>query len=317
MMRKLLFAMFMTIVWAGSALAVPETVSLRVTDVTTSSFALVWMTDMAATPDVEVYSDPAMNNRLTDTVTVTPMPDLPQVVMSSAGGKGIMKVRVSGLTPNTGYYVRSVTADPANPASIGYSGLQPVTTGTEVRPYNLGEDGTLQGFANDLVSTKVYIQPSASDPAPGQGDLILLETPASPYPVSAFIGAGAKAPEGILDLNNLFGRNLNSLFVQGGEKILLTIYRGGALSTLLHYRRVPANSGDVAVAEPVKGFFADINLDGKVDDTDFAEFRKQYRTVPDDSAYNPDYKFVETQMGKIDAQDFARFAREYGRTGVE
>lgn len=317
MMRKLLIALFMVLFWVGSALAVPETVSVRVTDVTTSSFAMVWMTDVAATPAVEVYSDSAMSNRLTDTVTVTPMPDLPQGVISSAGGKGIMKVRVSGLTPDTGYYVRSVTVDPVNSASIGYSGLQPVTTGTEVRPYNLGEDGTLHGFANDLISTKVYIQPSANDPAPGQGDLILLETPAAPYPVTAFVGAGAKAPESVLDLNNLFGQNLNSLFLQGGENILLTIYRGGTLSTLIHYRRVPVNSGTVAVAEPVKGFFADINLDGKVDDADFAEFRKQYRTVPDDSAYNPDYKFVESPAGKIDAQDFARFAREYGRTNVQ
>lgn len=317
MMRKLLFAMLMALVWTSSALAVPETVSLRVTDVTTSSFAVVWMTDVVATPAVEVYSDSAMSNRLTDAITITPMPDLPQVVTSAAGGKGIMKVRVSGLTPNTGYYVRSVTVDPANSASIGYSGVQPVTTGTEVRPYNRGEDGTLQGFANDLVSTKVYIQPSVNDPAPGQGDLILLETLASPYPVTAFIGAGAKAPEGVLDLNNLFGQNLNSLFLQGGEKVLLTIYRGGTLSTLLHYRRLPANSAIVAVAEPVKGFFADINLDGKVDETDFAEFRKQYRTVPDDSVYNPDYKFVDNPTGKIDAQDFARFAREYGRTNVQ
>lgn len=317
MMQKLKFVLFMVFVWVGNAFAVPETVSVRVTDVTTSSFALIWMTDVVATPNVEVYSDSAMSNRLTDKITVTPMPDLPQAVTAAAGGKGIMKVRVSGLAPNTGYYVRSVTADPANGASIGYSDIQPVTTGSEVRPYNRREDGTLQGFANDLISTRVYIRPSANDPASGQGDLVLLETPVSPYPVTAFIGAGAKAPEGLLDLNNLFGQSLNSLFIQGSEKILLTIYRGGTLSTLFHYRRLPANSGAVAVAEPVKGFFADINLDGKIDGQDFAEFKKQYRTVPDDADYNPDYKFVENPTGKIDAQDFARFAREYGRAGVE
>ena len=316
-MRKWLLTPFILLAAAGSAFAVPETVSLRVTDVTTSSFALVWMTDVAANPAVEVYSDSAMSNRLTDAVTVTPMPDLPQSVAAVARSRGIMKVRVAGLTPETRYFVRSVTVSPADQTSIGYSGLQEVTTAAAVVPYRLAGDGSLQGFANDLLAMKVYIRPGDSDALPGQGDLVMLESPVSPYPVSAFIGAGAVAPEGVLDLGNLFGLDMKSLNIAGGEKSLLRIYRGGTLSTLLHYRRFPGSNNAVAVAEPVKGFFADVNLDGKVDEEDFAEFRKQYRTIPDDVAYNPDYNFIADPSGKIDAQDFAKFAKEYGRAGVE
>lgn len=318
MIRKITIAVLMSLAWAGSVFAFPETVSVRVTDVTASSFALVWMTDVAATPGVEVYSDVAMTNRLTDSVTITPMPDAPQEVAAAARTKRIMKVRIAGLTSNTRYYARTVTADPADPASIGYSVLQPVTTASAVVPYITATDGTLQGVANDLVAMKVYIRPSeANGGAPGQGDLILLETPLSPNPVSAFVGAGTAAPEGTIDLNNLFGQDLTSLAIQGGEKAVLTVYRGGALATLSHYRKLPVNSSMVAVGEPVKGFFADINLDGKVDELDFAEFRKQYRTGADDAIYNPDYNFVEGSGGKIDAQDFARFAREYGRVDVQ
>lgn len=309
--------MLMMLVWANGVYAVPETVSVRVTDVTTSSFALVWMTDVVATPTVEVYSDSAMANSLADRITVIPMPDVPAVVALAAGNRGIMKVRVAGLDANSTYYVRSVTADPVNPASIAYSGLQTVTTGKEVRPYQSIGDGTLRGAGNDLITTRIYIRPSDTDSAPGQGDLILFETPVSPYPISAFVGSGTTAPEGVLDLNNLFGLDLNSLFIQGGEKSMLTIYRGGTLASLVHYRWLPANSAAVTVAEPVKGFFADFNLDGKVDELDFAEFRKQYRKSPDDPAYNPDYKFVASPSGTIDAQDFTRFSREYGRTGVQ
>lgn len=316
-MRKWILALLIVAGIAGNALAVPETVSVRVTDVTTLSFAVVWMTDVAANPSVEVYSDSAMAVRLTDTITVTPMPDAPQGVAEAARSRGIMKVRVAGLAPNTSCYVRTVTADPADPASIGYSGLQQVTTASGVVPYRPAEDGTLRGFANDLLSMKVYIRPGDNDAAPGQGDLILLETSASPYPLSAFVGAGTSAPEGVLDLNNLFGSNMASLAIPGGEKTLLRVYRGGTLSTLLHYRKFPAGGNEVAVAEPLKGFFADIDLDGKVDEEDFAEFRKQYRAVPDDVAYNPDYNFIADPAERIDAQDFARFAREYGRTGVE
>jgi hypothetical protein len=317
MMRKITIALLLGLAWAGSAYAVPETVSVRVTDVTTSSFAVVWMTDVAAMPSVEVYADSAMTNRLSDAVTVTPMPDAPLDVAAAARGKGVMKVRVAGLTPNATCYVRSVTADPADPTSIGYSGLQQVTTAATVLPYRSAADGTLQGFANDLVSMKVYIRPNDADAVPGQGDLILLETPGSPFPISAFVGAGTTSPEGVLDLNNLFGTDMTSLAVLGGEKAQFSIYRGGSLSTLVHFRRLPVNSSTVTVGEPAKGFFADINLDGKVDDQDFAEFRKQYRTAPNDPTYNPDYKFIDDPAGKIGAQDFARFAREYGRTGIQ
>jgi hypothetical protein len=316
-MRKLLFALLVVFGAVGNTLAVPETVSERVADVTTSSFALVWMTDVAATPAVEVYRDAAMADRLTDGVTVIPMPDIPLEVATAARGRGIMKVRVAGLLPNTRYYARSVTADPTDPASIGYSGLQEVTTAAAVVPYRAASDGSLQGFANDLLAMRVYIRPSDNEAVPGEGDLLVLETSVAAFPLSAFVGAGTAAPEGVLDLNNLFGQDLTSLSVLGGEKALLRVYRGGTLSTLLHYRKFPARGNSVGVAEPVQGFFADVNLDGRVDEEDFAEFRKQYRTVPDDTAYNPDYNFVADPTGRIDAQDFARFANEYGRTDMQ
>ncbi len=316
-MRKLTLALLLGLALAGNAIAVPETVSVRVTDVTTSSLAVVWMTDVAATPTVEVYADSAMTTRLTDGIAVVAMPDAPQDVAAAASAKGIMKVRVNGLSPNTAYYVRAVSADPAASTSIGYSGLQQVTTAATIVPYRTATDGSLQGFANDLVSMQVYIRPNDPDAVPGQGDLILVETPGSPYPVSAFVGVGTAAPEGVLDLNNLFGTDLTSLALLGGEKAQFSVYRGGVLSTLVHYRRFATNGGIVVVGAPVKGFFADINLDGNIDDQDFTEFRKQYKTAPNDPTYNPDYNFIGDPAGVIDARNFAKFAREYGRTGVQ
>lgn len=316
MNRLLLAALLLLIPLCQSARAVPDTVSARVTDVTTSSFSIVWMTDVAADPGVELYSDAAMTVPLAEGVTVTPMPDASPEAAAAAKAKGIMKVRISGLAAATRYYARSVTRDPANPDSVGYSGLMEVTTASLVKPYTAAQDGSLQGFANDLATMRVYLRPNDHQAVPGLGDLLVLEIPAAFYPLSAFVGSGTSAPEGVIDLNNLFGPDLSSLWAQGGEGALVRIYRGGALTTLLHYRRLPLNSGVVAASEPVRGFFADINLDGRVDDADFEEFRKQYRTSPDDGAYNPDYKFVQSPSGRIDAQDFARFAREYGRTDV-
>jgi len=316
MKRILLAVALLLVALTRSALAVPDTVSARVTDVTTSSFSIIWMTDVAADPDVEVFSDSALTTPLVGGVTIIPMPDVSQDVAAAAKLKGVMKVRVTGLAPNTSYYARSVTRAPGDPANVGYSGTLEVKTASMVAPYTPAQDGTLQGFANDLVSMKVYIQPNDPQALPGQGDLLLLETPVAAYPLSVFVGTGIAAPEGVLDLNNLFGADMTSLWVKGGETAQISSYRGGTLATLLHYRRLSTNTGIVAVNEPVKGFYADINLDGKVDDSDFEEFRKQYRTAPDDGNYNPDYKFVQSQSGKVDAQDFASFAKQYGRTDV-
>ncbi len=297
--------------------AVPDTVRIQVTDVTTSSFSLVWMTNVAATPAVEIYSDPSLTNRIDDKVVITPMPDAMTEVSESARSKGIMKVRVAGLSPNTSYYARSVTADPLDPLSVGFSPVQQVQTEVASVPFTTASDGSLQAFGNDLVSFKVHIQPNDQSLKPGRGDLLLLETPDSPYPVSSFVGSGTVSSEGIVDLNNLYGSNRQSRYVQGGEKAVLRVYRGGTLSMLLHYRWLPVNSQSVAVKEPLRGFFADYNLDGKVDSSDFEEFRSHFRTAPNDAAYNPDFNVIDDPEGKVDARDFARFAHEYGRVGVK
>ncbi len=296
--------------------AVPETTAVRITDVTTSSFSVVWMTDVAANPSVEVYADSSMQQRVTEGVTITVMPAGSGKAAQAAQAKGIMKVRVSGVQPATSYYVRTVTQDPANPDSVAYSALQQVTTASVVTLYGI-VNSAQQGVANDLMAFSVYIRPIDMTTEPGLGDLIILEDQGSSYPVSAFVGDGTLSPEGILDLNNLFREDGTSLNIISNEVITLRIYRAGNLSTLTHYRRTPQNTNLVSVVSPLGGFFADINLDGKVDDQDFQLFKAQYRTAPNDGTYNPDYNFVDDADGKVDVREFGKFSKEYGRTDVQ
>jgi hypothetical protein len=316
MKQTLMIASFALLAFSRTAMAVPDTVSARVTDVTPSSLSMVWMTDVPSEPAVEVYVDAGMATSVIEGITVTPMPDATPATIAAAKSNGVMKVRVTGLVSGTRYYVRSVTRASADPASVSYSALQDVTTATEVRPYIVAQDRSMQGFSNDLTTMKVYIRPSDQSAVPGLGNLLILETAASTYPLSAFVGSDAAAPEGVIDLNNLFGSDRFSQLIIGGDVTQLRFYRGGALSTLLHYRRLASNSGVGASLDPVKGYFADTNLDGKVDDADFEAFRNQYRSAPDDPVYNPDYKFVQTPSGRVDAQDFIRFANEYGSVNV-
>jgi hypothetical protein len=321
MMRKgdlpllcLVFLLLLPLALTSLAYAVPETNAVRVTDVTASSFSLVWMTDSAAEPTVEVFSDRSLQQRVTEGLVVTPMPG-ESAAVQAARTKGIMKARVSGALPSTTYYARAVTKDPANPDSVSYSTLQEVTTASTVLLYRT-VNSAAQALANDLVAVPVYVRPADQADQPRLGDLIMLEGQGTPYPISAFVGDGAVSPEGILDLNNLFGIDGSSLAVAGGERIIIRIYRADNLSTLTHYRRVPQNSGAVSVAGPVKGHFADINLDGSVDTADFSSFKEQYRTLPNDATYNPDYDFVNDPEGSVDVREFGKFSKEFGRTDV-
>jgi len=296
--------------------AVPETTGVTITDVTPHSFSIVWMTDVPADPAVEVFSDMSMSDDITGNLTVIPMPAQSQEIVDAARSKGIMKVRISGLAADATYYTRTVTRDPSDGQSIAYSPLLEVRTASKVVPYQY-VDQTAQGFSNDLLSFRIHIRPSNSEDKPGQGDILLLQEQGSGYPISAFVGDGIDIPEGVLDLNNLFGNDGQSQNTLGGEILQITIYRGGGFSNLYHFRKIAQDNELVEVHEAEKGFFADVNLDGNVDETDFQEFRDHYKTMPDDDVYNPDFNYVEDPEARIDAKDFSKFSREYGRTNVQ
>ncbi len=298
------------------AFAVPEVNGAKVSDVTTASFSVVWMTDISGTPNVKVFRDSSMTMDISNKVTIQPMPSISPEAASAAMQKGNMKVRVSGLDSGQTYYVRAVMRDPENLVSAGYSPVLEVTTATRTVPYRY-EGTDVVGFSNDMTEFAVYVRPDGADPLGGQGDLIILDVEGARYPVTAFVGEGLPAPVGVVDLNNLYGIDGKSLDVLGSERVEITVYRSGLLATLTHYRRTASDGELVEVVEPVVGFFADINLDGNVDDTDFLLFSEQYRSLPDDETYNPDYDFVTDETGVVDVREFSRFSREYGRTGVE
>ncbi len=298
------------------AFAVPETAAIRLADVTTSSFSVVWMTDIPADPSVEVYADGSMQQRITEGIQITPMPAGSSKIAQSARERGIMKVRVSGVQPATTYFVRTVTKDSQNPDNVSYSPAQQVTTASSVVLYR-DENNSPRAFANDLAAFPVYIRPSDASPEPGLGDLILVEQQATAYPVTAFVGDGVASPEGVLDLNNLFGTDGTNINISGNEIMTVRIYRAGNLSTLTHYRKAPQNTGTISGVGLLKGFFADINLDANIDDGDFLLFKAQYRSTRDDTTYNPDYDFVEDPDGKVDVREFSAFSKEYGRTDVQ
>lgn len=317
MMRYFSLAAFFILSCLPSiCLAAPDTLAVRVTDVTPNSLSLVWMSDLPAEPSVQVFSDAAMSNDITSQVKVVSMPCDSAAVAAAAKQKNLFKVRIEGLQARTDYYVRAVSADVTDATSSSVSALQKVTTEEEAASYTHDANGLPVPFSNDLVTLQAYTPPNSTEQQPGLGDIVLLEIPDAAYPISAFVGDGALTPEGAIDLNNLFGADGAALFVANREKAVLTVYRGGALSNLVHYRWLPASSGLTQVQIPANGFFADFNLDGVVDMADFQEFKGYYRTKKTDGSYNPDFDFVDDPDGAVDAREFSKFSEQYGRTGV-
>lgn len=314
-MRRYIFLAALSVIFflPAISLAAPDTLAVAITDATPNSLCLVWMSDMPANPAVQVFTDSAMTIDITSQVRIVSMPCAANIA-AAALQKNIFKVRIEGLQPQTDYYVRAMSIDKTDSTSFSVSTLQKVTTAKEAASYTHDSNGNPVVISNDLSTFPVYIQPNSTDAQPGLGDIVILQVPDAGYPISAFVGDGITAPEGVLDLNNLFGPDGVALLLANREKAIITVYRGGTLSSLVHYRWIPAPSGLTEAQEPVKGFFADINLDGSVDMTDFQEFKQYYGTKNTDDTYNPDFDFLNA--GVVDARDFSKFSGQYGRTNV-
>jgi len=321
MARIILLGMvFFCLVGAATCWAVPETVGVRVTDVTPRSFCLVWMSNVAVEPDVEVYADAGMTEELTSEVRVEAFPDAGVTVHEAAAAKHIYRLRVAGLQAGHRYHVRSVSRDAADDTSIGYSALLEVVTANQVAPFYANDEGTLVPLNNDLLHFGIYIRPQDQDAdLAGYGDLLILEGSAFAAPLSAFSSAAVDSGSGIIDLNNLFDLSGNSAGISGGETVTLRVYRGGTLSVLYHLRQLPAANGTLALSVAQKGFnAADLNVDGKVDNSDFELFKEHYRQQADATDFNPDMNFIAIEdtgisaADRIDLQDFGWFAGQYG-----
>lgn len=302
----------MTLFAPQDSAALPALTGVRVTDVTASSFAVVWMTDVEGEPSVEVFLDLQMSSSIKHGVNIIQMAGATST-KTAALGRGNIRVMVTGLQPDTLYYIRAAMPDPSDPSVISYSPLMEAVTASKTIPYK-DSDGLRVSLANDLIVFSTFTQ--SDDQENGAGELVVLEIPNSRYPLSAYVGEGVQAPEVIFDLNNLYGSDGLSADIAGGDRITLTVYKGGFAYTVLYYRRLDLNNGISAVSEPLKGYFADVNMDGSVDDGDLELFRAQYGIASSDPGFNPDFDFVQDQSGVIDVKDFSKFSIQYGRQGL-
>lgn len=243
---------------APSALAVlPQVQSITVTDVTARSFSVVWLATPGSTPDLRVFEAPACEVEV-GTATVEPYPLLraDATLAAAAASRGVMKVRASGLRPDTEYCFRTATTSPQDETRL--SPLEPVVVRTATRTLRAGLDGgTLAPFSNDLVRFAVELST-----APTAGLLVVARVDGAQAPISSFIGDGIDddADPGtatslvLLDLNNLYAEGTaTSLDLVGdGDEGMVFLELGGPQGVLpVHARQVPPDNGLSEVVDPL------------------------------------------------------------------
>ena len=105
----ILFLIFILIFPGHSYAGIPENHHVMVTDVTPVSFSVIWASSEACTSNIIVFLDEEGNEAATG-IAIVPQPvnsgDMSIAV--AAEDNGVMKVRVTGLAPDTAYYFQMI-----------------------------------------------------------------------------------------------------------------------------------------------------------------------------------------------------------------
>ncbi|MDL1983024.1 MAG: hypothetical protein LWX54_02350 [Deltaproteobacteria bacterium] len=213
---------------------VPEVSHVMVTDVTTCSFSVIWSASEASTADLEVYEDENGAVPIADAVIEPhPIECGNEQIRIMAEDQGVMKVRVTGLDPDTTYYFMTVTTSKSstdttyNPNAAPFT---PVTTESEtVRTYESG--GDVLPFSNDLIIEPCYLDDGTTF---AEGTLLLATVAGGSHPITAFVGDGVELPNALIDLNNVFSRDTHdNLDLLQGLNLTLLNFRGLADNSIV------------------------------------------------------------------------------------
>jgi hypothetical protein len=189
------------------------------TDVTPTSFCVVWYSGEDCDPSLNIFQDENGTQALTGVVlTVQPTVDPNSDAGAKAASEGILKVRAEGLTPDTTYFFQAVTVIKSTDQTVVFPLSAPfpsVTTQVEVSRHE-----GYTPFSNDLCAVEVYVWETFTNDDCGLA-VALFE--GSAHPISAFVGDSIYEAMALLDLHNLFDRETGkSLSLNGGETV--TIY---------------------------------------------------------------------------------------------
>jgi hypothetical protein len=282
-----------------------EVFDVQPADVTTRAFSVVWASDEPVqSAFVRVYADADGVSEITEDLDI----DGVSAGVTEAHDQGLVKLDVTGLSPDTTYYFQTQTESASGsyswPADPPYESVTTAATTAKSRP-----GGEL--IVNDLLSHSVF-GPDGTTPATAA--LVLVDIPGlSAYPLSAFVGSGGfSPPQAVVDLNNVFGEDGRSVQVPANEVITVTELRGLNFCPnlenykLQRYRRIPAHEELPVITQleiPERCYFVDTVCDGQVNVIDAQFVFNALNTAQGACAFNPALDVVEDgTINVLDAQ---------------
>lgn len=272
-------------VYAG----VPAVQEITVTDVTPFSFSVVWETNEPGTAGLNVFKGAGCAAMAGEAeIVVHPLFGADASVKATAEGRGVMRVLVKGLVPDTTYCFQTVTTSKSSAdVSVEPSTPAPVKTEKAVaRTKSSGSD--IVPFSNDLLRFDVYKPAPDTDTA---GMLLEASIDGAAAPVTSWVGAGIGAPSGLLNLNNMFNATTGtSMDLAGGERVRLREWRGTGSCGIEHFRKVPAESGMSLVKSPAPAFIKqDVDATDCVNILDILRVAGGFGQLRGDSCFNADF----------------------------
>jgi len=252
----------------------PEVSHLIITDVTPVSFSVVWTASEPSTCNLKVFRDSQGLQPVTS-ANITPMPveSGDTSIAQKAEGMGVMKVRVTGLLPNTDYFFQTLTTSKDTSEITAYPETPPYervrTASRNTCAVQVGQD--LLPFSNEMIKVECLL---LDDVTPAEGTLLLAYAFGSSYPVSMFVGDGAPVPYAFIDLGNVISGHTNqNIYLPGNESLILVQYMGIQGYRVLHYG-VPCNELLSQFVTPMEKetCISDFAGDGVVDSTDLEVF---------------------------------------------
>ena len=310
-MRKILLfgLLVLMMLTTGPARAGTPTVkNITISDVTPFSFCVLWSASEPCTGTLYVYEDIAGTISVAVTLEHQPLMGGNAAIGIAAENLGVMKVRVNGLTPDTTYYVQTVTTSKNAPVDTV---MQPaagalIAVRTEVVVQRTMDTGSaIVPTGNDLLVVQARMPDGSSAP---MGALVILKLQNASYPISAFVGDATPQPyQTFLDLNNLFSMEAGvTLMLMGDETATASRFMGTGGISYARYS-VPLNSASSMPHSPppvAQLYYADYDGDMDIDGLDLATFADYYAISDALADANGD--------GSIGREDVASLADFFG-----
>jgi hypothetical protein len=272
---RIFYAVLLMVFFAIDAHAgIHEVSHVMVTDVTPLSYSVIWESSEASTSNLNVFLDEDGAIPATDITTISqPVQNGDMGIATAAEDNGVMKVRVSGLEPDTTYYFQTVTTSKSS-ADVTYypesASMMRVTTAKEIVRTEVNADLEVP-FTNDLIVQECMLPDGVT---PALGALVVANVEGGYSPVSNFVGDGVVSPQCYVDLNNLFDASASeNKPLYGGEWLVLSRVMGTSGYEMDPYE-IPINEQLAEIKPPqvTQRCLCDVDNDGDVDGSDFAVY---------------------------------------------